>query len=175
MKFRFLAGLYRGLPLQYRQNPFTVAMQKGLDHMEITELKVYAEGLLGHPQHADLGRAILKLEKDWSWLDESFDAMRSAFGIQDIEMAEDGDPVATLEWVLKRYGYVREVFNNREEFDLNDSDYSVKLPGVLAMGDRALSFKWKVAGVLRKAGAIPDGAVKMDDDALLMILEMMMP
>lgn len=137
------------------------------------DLKDWAQTLRVTQGYEDQGEAILKLIDDWQWLDQESEAMKMALRLQDVEPGDD--TVASMERVLQRYAFVRDTFNVREEFDLSADDFMPQMLGVLAQGDRALSFKWKVVGVLREAGAVDQGGVKLADDVLLMILKAMMP
>lgn len=141
--------------------------------MNNEQLESWAQTLRVTPGHEDTGAAILKLLDDWKWLDGEHDAMEMALRMQSVEPGDD--LVATMERVLQRYAFVVDTFNNREEFDFSGDDYMPQMLGVLAQGDRALSFKWKVCGVLRKAGAIDEKGVNLNDTTLVMILEAMMP
>lgn len=142
--------------------------------MEIEQLKTWAESLRVSPGFEESGLAILHLIDAQAHEEACWSAVESALAVNDVE--HDGDDlVATLEGVLVRYAHVRGTFNAREEFDLSGDSYERDLGHVLMTGDKAGTFKWKVIGILRKAGAIPQGAVKMGDDQILMLLGMMMP
>jgi hypothetical protein len=149
----------------------TRAGQKGLLTMD---LKEWAQQLRITAGYEDMGSEILQLLDDRARDDAAWEAVASALDANDVEYGQE-DLVAPLVAVLERYGHVRKTFNDREEFDLAEAAYARDLGQVLMVGDKAGTFKWKVVGIMRKAGAVAEGAVKLGDDALLTMLGMLMP
>ena len=162
---RVLAGGARGLPNVTRAG--SVAMQK---REIVMDLKVWAEHQRTHGD-ADVATELLD---DYEWHQEAIGTIEDALRIADIEPGDD--PVAVVERALQRFKMVSDIFEGREEFALYDDGAEAALRKVLTLGDHAQSFQWRVIGVLRGCGAVPnEGKCTLTDDQMIAMLKMLMP